>query len=65
MPPRVYRPDRTAHVRHRLAQIAVYATFGLAVAAAAAGILAVIGIRVPTAWKALVSAAWMRYGRAG
>jgi len=47
MSPRVYRPDHTAHVRRRLAQMAVYEAFGLVVAAAAAGILAVVGSRSP------------------
>ncbi len=59
MPPRVYRPDHTAHIRRRVAQMAVYGAFGLVVAAAAAGMLAVIGSRVPAAWMALVSAAWI------
>jgi hypothetical protein len=47
MPPRVYRPDHTAHVRRRLAQMAVYGAFGLVIAAAAAGILAVIAAASP------------------
>ena len=59
MSPRVYRPDHTAHVRRRRAQMAVYGAFGLVVAASAAGMLAVIGSRVPAAWTALVSAAWI------
>lgn len=59
MSARVYRPDHTAHVRRRLAQMAVYGAFGLVVAAAAAGILAVVGSRIPAAWKALVNAAWI------
>jgi uncharacterized BrkB/YihY/UPF0761 family membrane protein len=59
MSPRVYRPDHTAHVRRRLTQMAAFGTFGMVVAAAAAGILAVIGSRAPAAWKALVSAAWI------
>jgi hypothetical protein len=58
MPPHVYRPDHTAHVRRRLTQMAAYATFGLVIAAAA-GILAAIGSRAPAAWKAPVSAAWI------
>jgi hypothetical protein len=56
--PRVYRPDHTAHVRRRLAQMTAYGAFGLVVAAAAAGILAVIGSR-PAASNALMSAAWV------
>jgi hypothetical protein len=39
--------------------MAVHGTFGLVVAAAAAGILAVVGSRAPAASKALVSAAWV------
>jgi hypothetical protein len=59
MPPRVYRPDHTAHVRRRLTQMAVYGTFGLVTAAAAAGSFAVVGSRVPAASTAPVSAAWI------
>jgi uncharacterized membrane protein YdbT with pleckstrin-like domain len=59
MSPRVYRPDHTAHVRRRLTQTAAYGTFGLVIAAAAAGSFAVVGSRVPTAWTALVSANWI------
>ena len=43
--PRLYHPNHTAHLRQRLTQTAVHGIIGLLVAAAAAGILAIIGSR--------------------
>jgi hypothetical protein len=40
---RVYHPDHTAHIRRRLTRMAVTGLIGLAVAAAAAGVLAIVG----------------------
>jgi hypothetical protein len=59
MPPRVYHPDHTAHIRRRLTRMAVTGLIGLAVAAAAAGVLAMMGSRAGDSSSGLVTAAWV------
>ncbi len=59
MSPLVYDPDHTAHIRRRLSRMAVTGLIGLAVAAAAAGVLAMMGSRAGDASGGLVTAAWV------
>jgi len=60
MSPLVYDPDHTAHIRRRLSRMAVTGLIGLAVAAAAAGVLAMMGSRAgDSSGGGLVTAAWV------
>jgi len=59
MSPLVYDPDHTPHIRRRLSRMAVTGLIGLAVAAAAAGVLAMMGSRAGDSSGGLVTAAWV------
>jgi hypothetical protein len=61
MPPRVYHPA-TAHIRGRLAQMAVYDVTGLVIAVVAAGVIAIVASTAGGAWGALVTAGWVADG---
>jgi len=58
MPARVYHPDHTAHIRHRLSQMAIHGAAGLIVAAGAAGVLALIDTQAGDSYDGISRIAW-------
>ena len=52
----------TAHIRGRLAQMAVYGVIGLVIAVVAAGVIAIVASTAGGAWGALVTAGWVADG---
>ncbi|MEV4706823.1 hypothetical protein [Actinoplanes sp. NPDC049316] len=62
MSARVYRPDHTAHIRHRLAQLAVHGAVGLVIAFCAAGVLAFLGFQAGDGPGWLIGLTWYAVG---
>ncbi|WP_203706100.1 hypothetical protein [Asanoa iriomotensis] len=62
MSARVYRHDHTAHIRHRLAQLAIHGAVGLFVAFCAAGVLAFLNIQADDGPGWLIGLTWYAVG---
>jgi hypothetical protein len=62
VPTRVYNPDHTAWIRRQLKHMAVYGTFGLALAVVAATVTATVSRAGGGAWPGLVPVVWAAVG---